>query len=55
MNATRAIYCTACLICLVFNVKAQQNLALNKPVKVSSQLATYRASNITDGKITRNS
>jgi hypothetical protein len=55
MNAARIICYLSCLICVTSNIEAQQNLALHKPVKVSSQLAAYPASNITDGKITRNS
>lgn len=43
------------LLALTVDAKAQQNLALNRPVQVSSADKAYPASNITDGKISRNS
>lgn len=43
------------LLALTGYTKAQQNVALNKPVQVSSANVAYPAGNITDGKISRNS
>lgn len=55
MNATRITCYISLLICFAVSLKAQQNLALHKPVKVSSQLGAFPATNITDGKVSRNS